>query len=100
MFSAKFFVLFFVALLGFVNVAAATPPACLLAVIGQQPDPSDIKTICNKKDVASDISSTCDAQKSAAMSAYASVCKEAGVTVGKSQPHLLLGRLTPLRQEI
>lgn len=83
MFSAKFFALF-VALLGFINVAvAATPPACLLDVIGAQPDPSDVETICNKKSVPSDISSKCDDQKSAAMSAFASVCKDAGVTVGK-----------------
>ncbi|KAB2575098.1 putative gpi anchored cell wall protein [Lasiodiplodia theobromae] len=85
MFSAKLLVCFFVALLGFVNfAAAATPPACLIAIIGEEPNPNDVATICKKDSIVSDISSNCGSEKSDAMTAYASVCKEAGVTVSTS----------------
>lgn len=88
MFQVKIFALF-LALLGLVNFTVATPPACLLDVMGGQPDPSDLKTICNDKSIASDIADTCDSNKTAALSAYASACKEAGYTAGKSPPHLV-----------
>ncbi|KAL0262927.1 hypothetical protein SLS55_001901 [Diplodia seriata] len=85
MFSAKLLTFLVVALLGFVNIAAAaTPPACLISVIGSQPNPNDVATICKKDSVASDIGSSCGSEKADAMSAYASVCKEAGVTVSTS----------------
>ncbi|KKY16622.1 putative gpi anchored cell wall [Diplodia seriata] len=85
MFSAKLLAFLVVALLGFVNIAAAaTPPACLISVIGSQPNPNDVATICKKDSVASDIGSSCGSEKADAMSAYASVCKEAGVTVSTS----------------
>ncbi|KAL1639634.1 hypothetical protein SLS58_007693 [Diplodia intermedia] len=85
MFSAKLLAFLVVALLGFVNMAAAaTPPACLISVIGSQPNPNDVATICKKDSVASDIGSSCGSEKADAMSAYASVCKEAGVTVSTS----------------
>lgn len=52
MFQVKIFALFLgflLGLLGLDNFTVATPPACLVDVKGDQPDPSDLKTICNDK---------------------------------------------------
>ncbi|OJD33596.1 gpi anchored cell wall protein [Diplodia corticola] len=85
MFSAKFLTFLVVALLGFVNIAAAaTPPACLISIIGSEPNPNDVATICKKDSIQSDIASNCGSEKADAMTAYSSVCKAAGVTVSTS----------------
>ncbi|KZF25722.1 hypothetical protein L228DRAFT_266177 [Xylona heveae TC161] len=66
------------------QLAAATPPACLLAAIGHQPNPADLPTICGVKasDVESDLKSDCaSGTYSAALSAFSSVCQAHGLTV-------------------
>lgn len=68
-------------LLALTRVAVgALPPACLLDVVGGQPSPSDLNTICgsNASKIQSQISSTCKGNAQAALSAFSSTCSSAG----------------------
>ncbi|KAI0013233.1 hypothetical protein F4779DRAFT_564546 [Xylariaceae sp. FL0662B] len=75
----------FAAVAAFGNFATAdTPPACLLAALGVQDNPSDIKAVCGDLQSAVQGNLTENCNKSIlpeAHKAYASKCKEAGVTV-------------------
>jgi len=68
------------------QVAVATPPACLIAAVNTQSDPSDVKTVCTSgaSDVQSYMSDKCGDNLDAATSAWTSYCKDAGVTVSSS----------------
>lgn len=63
------------------QVAVATPPACLLAAVNTQQDPSDLKSVCKASEVMSTLKSACHGDYNTAMAAYKSVCKGAGVTI-------------------
>ncbi|KAF2704836.1 hypothetical protein K504DRAFT_461089 [Pleomassaria siparia CBS 279.74] len=62
-------------------VAASTPPSCLLGAINTYSDPSDLKTICESKDVQSKISSACGDSTKAALSALAETCNSVNIKV-------------------
>lgn len=69
------------------TLVSATPPACLLAALNEQPNPSDLKAVCGnlESSVAGNITDKCsgDAIKGA-ISAYEATClSSAGVTVCK-----------------
>ncbi|CAK3865903.1 Hypothetical predicted protein [Lecanosticta acicola] len=68
------------------HVAVATPPACLIAAVNTQDDPSDLKSVCGDgaSVVKKYISSNCGDSQDAANSAFMDVCKDAGVTVSSS----------------
>ncbi|PQE23978.1 gpi anchored cell wall protein [Rutstroemia sp. NJR-2017a WRK4] len=67
------------------TLVSATPPACLLAAINEQPEPSDLKAICGtlESSVAGNITEKCSGNAySGAVSAYEATClSSAGVTV-------------------
>jgi len=77
---------FVLALFAVSKLAMATPPACLLAAVNEQPDPSDLQSICGSKagDVKSFLSDNCGSFTSEAMSAFKETCSEAGYTVSVS----------------
>lgn len=65
------------------QVAVAAPPACLLAAVNTQDDPSDMKAVCSggASEVKKYLSSNCGDNADAANSAFEEQCKDAGVTV-------------------
>lgn len=68
--------------------ALANPPACLLAVVGQQDSPHDLKAICgdDAKDVQAALDKDCSKDtKSVAQEAFVSTCSSAGSSIGKFQ---------------
>ncbi|KAL7623923.1 hypothetical protein AAE478_005480 [Parahypoxylon ruwenzoriense] len=74
------------AVLAFVQVAAATPPACLLAALGVQDNPSDFKAVCGdlQEAIQGNLTDSChEDMLPKAYSAYSSKCLEEGVTVAK-----------------
>ncbi|KAI0852040.1 hypothetical protein F5Y00DRAFT_258997 [Daldinia vernicosa] len=76
----------FTAVLAFFQVAAALPPACLLAALGVQDNPSDLKAVCGDLQDAMQGNLTSSCQKdtlSEAYNVYSSKCLEEGVTVAK-----------------
>jgi len=68
-------------ILAVTQVAVATPPACLLAAVNTQQDPSDLSTVCKAPEVLSTLKSACHDEYSTALTAYKSICKGAGITV-------------------
>jgi len=67
------------------QVAVATPPACVLAAVNTQPDPSNLKAVCsgdNATTVEQYICKNCKDNTDAALSAYADVCESTGVKMG------------------
>jgi len=81
MFSKSIFVFAFLAV---AKLAVATPPACMLAAIMTQDDPSKVEDICKNGKMSGYISSACGDDTQVAMNAYADVCKQAGVKVAAS----------------
>ncbi|KAI1481317.1 hypothetical protein F4774DRAFT_408033 [Daldinia eschscholtzii] len=76
----------FTAILAFVQVAAAIPPACLLAALGVQENPSDLKAVCGDLQHAIQGNLTSNCHKDVlpeAYKVYSSKCLEQGVTVAK-----------------
>lgn len=74
------------AISAFLPLAAANPPACLIAAIGEQEKPADLGAICgdDAKDVQAAIDSACQSEnKSVAQEAFLSTCSAAGSSVGK-----------------
>lgn len=67
------------------QVAVAAPPACLLAAVNTADDPADMAAVCKNGDVKSYLSSKCGDNADAAMEAFQSACKDAGVEVCKSK---------------
>ena len=73
------------AVLAMVNFAVATPPACLLAVMGIQSNPADVKLMCGgmQKAVLGNMTTACQGSSlSPAYNVYASTCSGVGVKVG------------------
>lgn len=73
-----------VALLGLaVKSVVATPPACLLAAINQQPNAADLDSLCGSKsgEVQAAMAKVCGKDIEAALKAYDATCKTAGKTV-------------------
>jgi len=71
----------FVAIIGF---AVAGPPACILAALGQQPNPADIKAVCGtlQSNMLSNITEVCSGDAlGGAYDVYSSTCLGSGVTV-------------------
>ncbi|KAI1801417.1 hypothetical protein F4811DRAFT_534288 [Daldinia bambusicola] len=76
----------FAAVLAFVQVAAALPPACLLAALGVQENPADLKAVCGDLQHAIQGNLTSNCHKDVlpeAYKVYSSKCLEQGVTVAK-----------------
>ncbi|KAL9621047.1 MAG: hypothetical protein Q9160_004432 [Pyrenula sp. 1 TL-2023] len=66
------------------KVLAGIPPACLLAAVNTQPNPADLKSICNdenSKKIQDDLTSKCGNNVKAALDAFSSTCNDAGVKV-------------------
>lgn len=65
------------------QVAVAAPPACLLAAVNTQDDPSDMKAVCGDgaSEVKKYLSSNCGDNTDAANDAFEEQCKDAGVSV-------------------
>jgi hypothetical protein len=68
------------------KLATATPPACLLAAINTQDDPSEVSDICKSSKMEPTIISYCGDNTQQALSDFASVCKGVGVTVSSAAP--------------
>ncbi|EYE97869.1 putative GPI anchored cell wall protein [Aspergillus ruber CBS 135680] len=95
MFFTKSAVVFSV--LALCNVAvAAQPPACLLAVVGDEPNPADLKTICvkNGDKIQKLISKKCDDDKKDALSHFSDTCSSNGYKVDVSTSTTVSGSTT------
>ncbi|KAI8630980.1 hypothetical protein F5Y19DRAFT_474102 [Xylariaceae sp. FL1651] len=76
----------FAAILAFIQIAAAVPPACLLAALGVQENPSDLKAVCGdlQHAVISNMTDACHKDTlPQAYTVYSSKCLDEGVTVSK-----------------
>jgi len=74
----------FVAITALASFIAATPPACLLAAVQEQPNPADLKALCGtlEPQMASNITASCSGSVLAsAIADYSSTCLAQGVTV-------------------
>ncbi|KAI1781210.1 hypothetical protein F4818DRAFT_32649 [Hypoxylon cercidicola] len=74
----------FAAVLAFVQVAAAMPPACLLAALGVQDNPTDLKAVCGNLQhaIQGNLTEACHPNMlPKAYEAYSSKCLEEGMTV-------------------
>ncbi|KAI0181284.1 hypothetical protein GGR52DRAFT_523619 [Hypoxylon sp. FL1284] len=74
----------FAAVLAFVHVAAAIPPACLLAALGVQSNPTDMKAVCGdlQHAIQGNLTEACNKDMlPKAYEAYSSKCKAEGMTV-------------------
>jgi len=83
MFSKSAFVLAFFVIS---KLATAAPPACLLAAINTQDDPSKVSEICKSSTIEPTIISYCGNNTQQALSDFASVCKGLGITVSSVAP--------------
>jgi len=82
MFASKTAILLFLFTLW--SSVLATPPACLLAAVNQQPNPANLTAVCggsNGRKVQQAIASLCGNNVAVAESAFAATCSSAGVTV-------------------
>ncbi|KAK1979138.1 hypothetical protein LZ30DRAFT_783677 [Colletotrichum cereale] len=69
---------------GLASFAAATPPACLLATLGQQTSPSSVENLCDDfmPAMLGNMTSVCQGTDlKPAYDAYASTCSEIGIKV-------------------
>ncbi|RDL38041.1 Uncharacterized protein BP5553_05474 [Venustampulla echinocandica] len=65
------------AIMALARVAIATPPACLLAALGAQSNPADLKSLCGTlvPQLSGNITEKCSGDaRSAAISAYSATC--------------------------
>jgi len=81
MYASSTFV--FMAIVALARVAIATPPSCLLAALGAQPNPADLKSLCGTlvPQMEGNITNLCSGSASSAMSVYSSTCLAQGVTI-------------------
>jgi hypothetical protein len=83
MFASKTAIL--LSLFALLSSVLATPPACLLAAVNQQPNPANLTAVCggsNGHKVQQAITNLCGSNVAVAESAFAATCSSAGVTVG------------------
>ncbi|TKA27193.1 hypothetical protein B0A50_04530 [Salinomyces thailandicus] len=69
------------------RIAVAAPPACLIAAVNTQPDPSDLNAVCsggNATEVKRHLCKQCGSNFDIAMSGFSGVCSQAGVTIKDS----------------
>ncbi|GKT47194.1 uncharacterized protein ColSpa_07375 [Colletotrichum spaethianum] len=69
---------------GLASVAAAVPPACLLAALGQQANPASVEKLCENfmSAMLGNLTSVCQSNDlKPAYEAYASTCSEIGIKV-------------------
>jgi hypothetical protein len=85
MFSKTFFAVAFAAVAS-VASAASSPPGCLLGAVNTYDTPSDIKAVCNAKDITTQVSKKCGDKAEDALAALADICNDAGVKVCTSTP--------------
>lgn len=77
----------FIAFAAVASVArAATPPGCLLGAVNTYEDPANIKSVCSDKEATSKIAKYCGDATKDALSSFAELCKNAGVTVDTTLP--------------
>ncbi|KAJ4403586.1 hypothetical protein N0V91_006462 [Didymella pomorum] len=77
-FAAAFFAL--------AQFAVASPPGCLLGAVNQYTDPSDLKSVCQAKDLTTQVAKFCGDDTKAALSAVADICNGQGVKVSTNVP--------------
>lgn len=67
-------------LIPLINAATTTPPACVIAAINLEPDPSDFQTICTSPQVRQYLSDNCGGEENlqAANDFVTSVCEDHG----------------------
>ncbi|EME83977.1 uncharacterized protein MYCFIDRAFT_214564 [Pseudocercospora fijiensis CIRAD86] len=63
------------------QVVVATPPACVLAAVNTQNDPSDFKTVCGASEVQQYMSSKCGNYLDTAQTYFSDYCKANGAKV-------------------
>lgn len=83
MFTKAIFALFAVA----ARLAVAAPPACLLAAVNTQSNPSALQVVCsgsNATQVEQYICKNCGTNAQAALSDFASVCSTVGVKISNA----------------
>ncbi|KAJ5787275.1 hypothetical protein N7457_002265 [Penicillium paradoxum] len=89
--------IFAVAILALANVVTATTqtPACVLKIIGDQPNPADSKTICGSSasKIQSEISKSCP-NSDASLKFFASNCAQLGHKVAASTTTAATGTAT------
>ncbi|KAI2631850.1 hypothetical protein GGR54DRAFT_2530 [Hypoxylon sp. NC1633] len=74
----------FAAVLAFIQVAAALPPACLLSALGVQENPTDLKAVCGdlQHAIQGNLTEACHKDMlPKAYEVYSSKCLAEGVTV-------------------
>ncbi|KAE8453056.1 hypothetical protein EG329_012243 [Mollisiaceae sp. DMI_Dod_QoI] len=75
----------FTAILALARIAIATPPACLIAAMGAQSNPADLKSLCGslESQVVGNITEKCSGDaESSAISVYSATClASASVTI-------------------
>ncbi|RDW91459.1 hypothetical protein BP5796_02624 [Coleophoma crateriformis] len=72
------------AVMALARVAVASPPACLIAAMGVQPNPADLTALCGtlESSVAGNITQLCSgSNEAAAVSIYSASCLAKGMTV-------------------
>ncbi len=76
-----------VTLLTLAQSALASPPGCMLGALTGYSNPADIKSVCQDKNLNSNIASACGSSgddATAAMKALADVCSGVSVKIGMS----------------
>ncbi|USP76772.1 uncharacterized protein yc1106_04046 [Curvularia clavata] len=68
-------------LLALAEFAVATPPACLLGAASQFSSPVDMKSVCQSKDLKSEVAKICGNDADAAMAALADICNAQSVQI-------------------
>ena len=73
-------------LLALAEFAVATPPACLLGAASQFSSPVDMKSVCQSKDLKSEVAKICGNDADAAMAALADICNAQNAQIASDMP--------------
>ena len=73
-------------LLALAEFAVATPPACLLGAASQFSSPIDMKSVCQSKDLKSEVAKICGNDADAAMAALADICNAQNAQIPSGVP--------------
>jgi len=70
---------------------AVTPPACVLACINEEKNPTDLKAVCTSSDVSSCFDERCSNYKDEAVQSFQNTCKENGydTAISYSSPSMV-----------
>lgn len=91
------------AILACVQFAIATPPSCLLAALGQQPNPADMKAVCDglQSAMLANLTDVCHGgDLDSAYNTYSTTCSGVGVKVGKLQLEMVSAQAGSMWQGI